>query len=322
LYSRVQRDFVYINRLTDFIRRKYQIEPVMIKPAKRGYFGETWRLDGVDGSYFVKLNYSNTHKSIYENSFHIVQHLSDYGIDFISKIIKTADGGLSSRFDTAVLGIFEWVDGENVQNEHTKIPEYQMLAKVYTVPPYGLLIPTEKFSCKNADLFYNQWERLKSSPADKTAMQISELFEKNRTKITHRARRLELFSQRCVGDISHFYITHGDAGGNIIVNGKKFTIIDWDDPVYAPPERDAWFCLHWDWAMDAFHKALQQNAIEYTMCPNRLAYYCYNSFFLYMTEELGTYFDIGNRSGDMYQKLTDYMSCWIEDELRFADTIL
>jgi hypothetical protein len=26
-------------------------------------------------------------------------------------------------------------------------------------------------------------------------------------------------------------------------------------------------CLHWDWAMDAFHKALQQNAIEYTMCP-------------------------------------------------------
>ena len=321
MYNTIERDDAYIKQLLGFISSAYNLESISITPAKRGYFGETWQLNTADKSYFLKLDYSNLHKNIYKNSFHILQYLNDSGINFISRIIKTKQGELHSCFDSAVVGVFDWLDGENIQDERTKIPEYQMLTKVYTVPPKGLSIPRENFFTESADLFFAQCEKLKNDSADNTASQILALFKQNQDKIKHRAERLKLFSERCKPDTSNFYITHGDAGGNIIMNNEKFYIVDWDDPILAPPERDAWFCLYWDWTIDVFNKEMQKNGINYLLRPERLAYYCYHSFFWYLTEHLETYFEIGNRGGDMHEKLIDYLSGWIEEELNFADTI-
>jgi hypothetical protein len=189
------------------------------------------------------------------------------------------------------------------------------MAQVYTVPASGLSISREDFTEKSAELFFKQWNSL-GNP------QILELFEDNRAKLEHRAERLKHFALLCQKDMTGFFITHGDAGGNIIINGDKFCIVDWDDPMLAPPERDAWFCLHWNWAMDIFNDALRQNGIYYTLRPERLAYYCYHSFFFYLTEYLTTFFEIGNRGGDMVQKLCAYFECWIEDEIKYADNNL
>jgi len=163
LYSNIVRSGEYKNRLLDFIGCEYGIEAVSITPAKRGFYGETWRLDATDTSYFLKLVYPVVHKPVYERSFHIIQHLCDHGIDFISRIVKTADGRLYSQFDGAVVGVFDWIDGENVQNEKTKIQEYRMLAKIYTVSPSGISIPHEDFSSNNADEFFKQWGALETS---------------------------------------------------------------------------------------------------------------------------------------------------------------
>jgi hypothetical protein len=320
LYSSVIRGGEYINRLMEFIRREYGIYPVKITPAKRGYFGETWRLKTAENQYFLKLDYSAKHKKIYERSFAVIDKIRSHGIDFISRIVKTPDGRLSARFDSAVLGIFEWIDGENVQNERTKIAEYDMLSKIYKVPFDGLDIPRGTFSAAGAELFFSQWDRLKDMRGDETAVKICALFEQNRGKIEHRSERLKLFAGKCAGNERNYYITHGDAGGNIIVNGDKFYIVDWDDPVPAPPERDAWFSFFcWDWAADAFNEALRKNGIEYRINPERAAYYCYHSFFWYLTEYLDTYFEIGSRGGGMSEKLGEYFTCWIEEEIQNAD---
>ena len=97
--------------------------------------------------------------------------------------------------------------------------------------------------------------------------------------------------------------------------------MDWDDPRLAPPERDAWFCLHWDWAMEAFNAALRANGIGYAVRPERLAYYCYHSYFFYLTEYMRTYFDIGDPDGEIAAALSDYFDCWIENEIRYAEKL-
>ena len=99
--------------------------------------------------------------------------------------------------------------GENRETDATKIPEYNMLAKVYTVPSDGVLIPREDFSDKNADELFKQWKNL----SDK---QLLLLLERNREKIEHRAKRLKKFAEVCRNDTSGFVITHGDAGGNLL----------------------------------------------------------------------------------------------------------
>ncbi|MCL2473321.1 MAG: phosphotransferase [Alphaproteobacteria bacterium] len=306
-YSNIVRSEEYKRDLIGFIKTEYEIETLKLIPASRGFYGETWRLDANDKSYFVKLVYNTAHKIIYERSFHIIQHLCNHGIDFISRIVKTKNSSPYAKFDNAILGVFDWIDGENIETDATKIPEYQMLAKVYAVPSKGLNIPLEDFSGHSVDKFCEQWNALDDE-------QILTLLEKNRAKLEHRAERLKIFSKRCQNsDTKDFVITHGDAGGNLIVSGDKYFIVDWDHPILAPAERDAWVMCSKDWAQDAFHDALRQNNITYTLRPERLAYYCYYFFFFY----LSAYLD------DLTQADTieEHINGWIEETIKYADSI-
>ena len=305
MYSKVRRSKKYISRLCEFIRVEYQIVPVALTPAKRGFYGETWQLEAANKNYFVKLDYS-PHKKIYKRSFPVIEHLCKNGINFISRIVNNANGELCTQFESAVLGVFEWIDGENMETDATKIPEYNMLAKVYTIPSGDIPIPHEDFSDKNADKFFKQWKALNDK-------QLLPMLEKNRTKIEHRAEKLKKFAKLCQNDTSGFVITHGDAGGNLMVSGDKYYIVDWDYPLLAPPERDAWVMCSRDWARDAFQNSLRQNGIEHTLRPERLAYYCYDYFFFYLTAFLDA-----STQADVVE---EYIDGWIEGSFEYADKI-
>ena len=312
MYSNILRDNEYITCLKKFIYDNYNINTVSIKAAKRGYYGETWRIDTNGAGYFIKLVYPAVHAVTYERSFSIIQHLCDHGIDFISKIVKAKDGSLFSRFDGAVLGVFEWIDGDNIETDATKIPEYKMLARIYAIPACGISIPTENFSGRSADRFFKQWNALDNA-------RLLPLLEKNRNKIEHRAARLKYFSGLCQ-DVTNvtkeYFITHGDAGGNLIKSGNKYYIVDWDNPILAPPERDAWVMCSRDWARDAFDDALRQNGIHYILRPERLAYYCYDFFFFYLC----SYLD-GFTQSDPVREIEEYIDGWIEKSFEYADNV-
>lgn len=312
MYGNIKHNAEYINTLLNFIRYHYNIDAISIKPAKRGFFGETWKLDAANMDYFIKLDYSTTHKEQYERSFQVIERLNNYGIDCISKIVKTNTGNLSTYFNEAVIGVFNWIHGENIENDETKIPEYQMLAQVYNVPHSGLAVPTENFSGRSADKFFSQWQSLENN-------HLRSLFEKNRTKLEHRAERIKYFANLCRDDTNDFCITHGDAGGNIIKKHDTYYIVDWDDTIIAPPERDAWNMLCYegksDWARCLFQKALRQHGNMHVLRNERLAYYCYFYYFFYMTEYLDAFLQIGN----IHEEVERYFIGWIENRASYAD---
>jgi len=307
MYSAIKREAAFIAQLRAFINENYPIQPTAITPAARGFYGETWRIDSPQGRFFAKLD-SSPHQPIYERSFPAIEHMCNHGIDFISKIVKTRDGKLCTHFEGGELGLFDWIPGENREDDSTKPHEYQMLARVYTVDPKGLDIAREDFSAQVADEFYPRQERAKDE-------KILALLESKQEEIGACAGWLRHFSQVCAGDDAGFVITHGDAGGNVLVSGEKYYIIDWDDPRLAPPERDAWFCMHRPRAMREFHSALRQNGIAYTLRPERLAYYCYYMYFFYLNEILDAHFVLGN----LLDYLSDYLNGWMNDNRAYAE---
>jgi hypothetical protein len=298
---------MYKCRLIDFIKLEYGIEAANIAPAKRGFYGETWRITAQNSHYFLKIIYCNEHKLIYEKSFPVIQYLCDNGIDFIGKIVKTKSNELSTQFDGAVVGVFDWIDGENVQNEETKILEYQMLARVYAIPTDGLIIMQEDFSSRCSDEF---WTRKFTQNNNK----ILTLLENKREMLEYRTERLKLFSKLCRNDKTGFVITHGDAGGNFFVSNDSNFIVDWDGVFLVPPERDAWFMCSRDWAQNAFHSALKQNGINYKLRSERLAFYCYQFFFFY----LNTFIDAGSGA----DVIEEFISGWIKESFQWADNII
>jgi len=306
MYSKAIRNEDYKHRLRDFVKREYGIDSVNIEPAKRGFYGETWKLSSSTNAYFIKVVYAPEHKPFYEGSLPAVQHLCDHGIDFVGKIVKTMSNNLYSRFDSATIAVFDWIEGENMETETTKIHEYKMLARIYTVPTTGFPGTSEDFTNKDAKDFFKRWSRLEDKP-------VLSLLEKNRRKIEHRAKRLDIFSKICRNDTSGFVITHGDAGGNFIVSGESNFIVDWDTVKLAAPERDAWFCVHRDWAMADFRDALKLHGINYEMRNERFAYYCYWFFFYYLNAFLDARSEV--------ETVEDYINGWMTTNVKWADGV-
>jgi hypothetical protein len=317
MYNNIHRDSEYINCLKDFIHKKYHINAIAITPAKRGYYGETWQLETVNNLYFIKLDYFPRHQKLFQNSLSVVEYLCNNGIDFINKIVKTYNGELYSIFNSAVLGVFKWIDGENIETDDTKIPEYQMLCKIYPLTKQGFDIPTVEFSDDMAIRFYEKWEKLKDAPLNEANDAVHSIFEHHSEKLSHCALRLSHFASLCQKNKADFYITHGDAGGNFFVGNGRHYFVDWDEVMYAPLERDAWVMCCRDWARKLFNDTLRENNIQYTLRPERLAFYCYHMFFHYLGEFLED-FMLHSKS----KRIEDYFDDgWIEERIQFADKI-
>ena len=139
MVNNMQRDDAYINKLKDFIRAQYQLEPLSITPAKRGYYGETWRMDTADSSYFLKLDYFPRHQETYKHSLPVIEYLRNNGIDFISAVVKTASGELCANFNSAVLAVFEWIDGETSRQTKQKRRNIKCCARFTRSQSRGLI---------------------------------------------------------------------------------------------------------------------------------------------------------------------------------------
>jgi hypothetical protein len=297
---------------------EYNIHAVSITPAVRGYYGETWRVDTSNNSYFIKLDYFPRHQMKYRNSLQVVAYLCNNGIDFIGNIIKSRNGELYTLFNSAVMGVFEWINAENLETDDTKIFEYQMLCKIYPLTKPGFNIPTIEFSGGMSVRFYEKWEQLKKAPASEVNSDILLMFQQHSKELARRASRLSHFASYCSGDMSDFYITHGDAGGNFLVGEGKHYIVDWDEVMYAPLERDAWVMCYRDWARKLFADTLKQHGIDYELRPERLAFYIYHMYFLYLGEFLDDFMIHGKKEELEGYFRDDY---FMEERVQYADMI-
>ena len=311
------RDDDYMNRLEEVIADEYRLQILEITPAKRGYYGETWKVKTPDTCYFAKLDYFKRHQALFKNSLPVVHYLSSNGIDFISKVMKTCKDKLFVTFNSAILGVFEWIDGENLETDDTKAHEYQMLCDVYRLTKQGFNIPIAEFSEDAANRFYEKWERLKTAPSNKANDDVLLILKQHENKLHHCFSRLSLISRLCRSEPPEFYLTHGDAGGNFLVSSGRFFIVDWDEVMYAPLERDAWVMSCRPWAVKLFNNTLERSRIPYKLHPKRLAFYCYFMFFSYLNEFMDDFAAHGQT-----HEIKDYLSgSWIWERIKYADSV-
>ncbi len=310
----------YKEDLIRFISETYNIKVKDITSAKRGFFGETWRVKSSPRDLFIKIDYWNSHKEIYKRSFPIIEYINQNGIDYIIKIVKTKDNELYSKFNSGVVGMFEYVEGENTE-DYPLGKLFEKLIPIYKLKIDNLTIEKENFNT-NIDNYIRLVNEL-TCINTKSSKEILNLLNSKESLIEHYKKRLNIFSERCKADLSNFYITHGDAGGNCILNGDNFTIIDWDYPKLASIERDAWFFMWNTKQIDIINTLLQKNNFN-TLNIDRFCFYCYYSFFYYLTEYFQIYFDLQleDKRFEFVSRIKNYFSSWIFSQLEAADKCL
>lgn len=307
----------YRRRLKDAVCAQYGISADRIQPAKRGFYGETWKLTGSSGSYFLKCDFLPFHQVKFQKSLSVVDYLCKNGINFAGQVLRTREGRLDGRFDGAVLGLFAWIDGENVETDQTKSAEYQMLCQVYQLTRPGLDIPRAVFSDSAAADVFRQWQYLRTAPRDEADRAVLAVLEQYGDELHRCAHQLSRFAKLCRQEPGTFFMTHGDAGGNFVAGKTQNYILDWDEAMYAPVERDAWVMSCYSWARHLFEDTLAACGLPCRLHPARLAFYCYHMYFFYLSEYLSAH-----QLFDQSRNITDYLqNGWIGERIRFADTL-
>lgn len=142
----------YMSELTEFLTSEYGFQIIGISPAKRGFYGETWNVQTKDGEYFIKIDDWQHHKIHFQNSLCIVQYMTNNGISFIPKVIKTKDDQLYSNFKKSVLAVFEHVEGELFE-DCSASQLYRHLAKIYQLKINRIELKKENFDVDILNIF-------------------------------------------------------------------------------------------------------------------------------------------------------------------------
>jgi spectinomycin phosphotransferase len=236
--------------------------------------------------YFLKLR-----RGVFdETSVALPKFLSDQGIAPIIPPLVAKTGQLWASMDDFKLILYPFVEGRNGYEVGLSDRCWRELGaalkNIHTAatPPEILrYIQREAFSPHWRESVKSFLDRLEKDDVfeDPLALQLTAFLKAQRDPVLDLVDRAERFAQALQAQPSEFVVCHSDLhAGNFLIDGAgAFYIVDWDNPILAPKERDLMFIgggLGGAWRTpqeeeSLFYMGYGQTEIE----PIALAYYRY-----------------------------------------------
>jgi spectinomycin phosphotransferase len=198
-------------------------------------------------SYFVKVKRGHR----YDMSVAILPLLQASGIQQIIPPIKTANGELAQRVNDFTLTVYPFVSGQNGFCYNLTDNQWIALGKVLR-QVHEFDVPSSVKDLIRKETYSDKWRKAVRSlyshvdgilNGDEVTLKLQSFMREHRAAIHHLVNRAEALSQMIQEQSPEFVLCHSDIhGGNVLVDesGSIF-IVDWDDPIMAPKERDLMF---------------------------------------------------------------------------------
>ena len=292
------RDDKYRTELKNFIEVEYQLKISSINEHVRGWYGETWKLicESDDSSrkknpckYFAKIIYFKKQAKKYMQCFPVLYYMKEKGIDYISSYISSRSGRSYLLFKGGTLALFDFAEGLHIDDKPlTLVP---LMTKIYSLPPPDFPIESETFA---SNVYSDLEEQIKKLHL--TEIEAYDIVNSNckllmdvNIRMKHYAEIAQTKTAVSTGSSSLplcFGITSGDIGGNTLVNNGRYTIIDWDWIMLAPPERDFWWYIQDPAQIIDINMAFKEIAFNYSLDMDIIAYYTHFSYLYFLTETI------------------------------------
>ena len=197
-------------------------------------------------SYFVKLKRGHHH----DISVEIVELLRDAGIQQIIPPLKTIHGQPTQRIGDFTLLVYPFVEGEDGFNRNLTDNQWVMLGKALK-QVHEINVPAsiqnrvrrEEYSPKWREAVRSLYPHIEAEPIDMVALKLLKFMKENMLAIRRLVDRAEQLGQKLLDQSPKFVLCHSDIhGGNVLMEGNDtIYIVDWDNPIMAPKERDLMF---------------------------------------------------------------------------------
>jgi len=199
-------------------------------------------------SYFVKLKRGSHH----DLGAIIQLLLHDAGIQQIISPIKTIHDQPTHHIDDFTLIVYPFIEGQDGFNQDLTNDQWITLGKALRLIHEFHLPPVIKDQIKQ-EPYSPQWRdavqsiythidaELKTS--DEISAKLLTFMLKHRKTIQHLVNHAEQLGQKIQKHPVELVLCHSDihAGNVFIANNETIYIVDWDQPIMAPKERDLMF---------------------------------------------------------------------------------
>lgn len=236
-------------------------------------------------SYFVKLKRGHEH----DVGVAILELLHEEGIQEVIPPLKTLQGKSTHRLDDFTLIVYPFIEGVDGFSQTLTDQQWVTLGRVLR-KVHGLKVPLaleglirkEKYSSKWRDIVRSFYGHIEGEVAGDEVAKKLLLFMKEHMEEIHRlVDTAETLSQKIrlkSESEESFVLCHADIHGGNVLLGKEGSlyIVDWDDPVMAPKERDLMFIgggVANVWNNDREEECFYQGYGETDVDKSILAYY-------------------------------------------------
>lgn len=240
----------FSDRIIDCLNVHYGIEAATLTPLLLGadMNASVYKAQAKDQiSYFVKLKHVHNH----DVGVALLDFLHHEGIQQVISPLKTSQGQPTQHIDEYTLIVYPFIENQNGFSQILTDDQWFTLGKVlrkvheFKIPPaIQYRIRRENYSSKWRDFVRSLYGRIEAEPTgDEAARQLLIFMKDHKNEIHRLVDTAELLSQKIRQKPEEFVLCHADIhGGNVLIgtNGSIY-IVDWDEPVMAPKERDLMF---------------------------------------------------------------------------------
>ncbi len=238
-------------RITACLSSEYgiKVEILTFLPLGADIDASVYRAQAYDhSSYFVKIKRGHHH----DMGTVIQLLLHDVGAPGIMAPVKTAKGQPTYHIDDFTLMVYPFIEGQdgfsrNLTNDQwvTLGAALRQLHGFDLSPLIKNQIKRESYSPKWRDAVQSIYDHIdaQSEITDETALKLLAFMQERREPIQRLVNRAEQLGEAISKQSPEFVLCHADIhGGNVLIaSDGALYIVDWDQPIMAPKERDLMF---------------------------------------------------------------------------------
>jgi len=206
-----------------------------------------YKADAKSKSYFIKIKYG-LHDEI---NLSIIRLLHDAGIKEIIFPVHTLEGKLFKQLDQFKIIAYPFIDAPNGFTQDLTEKQWNQLGKALrkiheTSIPDSIQqqLRKETYPTKWREIVRSFYNKIKSETSDDKITADFKSFFKNNIHLIHQlVNSTEELSKKLRPDLNKYVLCHSDihAGNVLVASDDSIYIIDWDEPMLAPKERDLMF---------------------------------------------------------------------------------
>jgi spectinomycin phosphotransferase len=226
----------------------------------------TYRATADDGTaYFLKLR-----KGFEEITVTVPLFLKSRGVREIIAPFETTAAQSWANFGEYKMILYPYIDGTDGFHLELSDPQKRNLGAALK-KIHGIQIPPELQRLIPQETWSPQWrERLtlfqaqvaRDTFTEPTAARLAEFINAKQSKIDQLVERAGELASELISGPQHLVLCHSDIhGGNVLIStSNELYIVDWDNPILAPKERDLMFI---GGGIDNLWKSKQDEAVFY-----------------------------------------------------------